>query len=144
MPAGIGLSSIPLFSGIEPSAVAALEAFAFRRTFAPGAAIVEEGHTGNGVYVVVSGRVDVVRGHEGEAPQHVASLGAGEPFGEMGLLGEWKRTASVIAAEETTCVGLDRWIFLAHMRRDPEFAIRMLQVLAARLAEMNERVFGES
>jgi nitrite reductase/ring-hydroxylating ferredoxin subunit len=141
---GVGLAHIPLFAGIEPSAVAALEAFAFRRTFAQGAAIVEEGHTGNGVYVIVSGRVEVVRRREEESPQVVTSLGAGEPFGEMALLGEWKRTASVVAVEETTCIGLDRWIFLAHMRRDPEFAIRMLQVLAARLAEMNERVFGEN
>jgi CRP-like cAMP-binding protein len=94
------------------------------------------------MYVVLSGRVEVVRGLDGERPQRITVLGPGEFFGEMALLGEWKRTASVRAIDETECLGLDRWVFLAHLQREPEIAIRMLHVLAGRLAEMDQAVYG--
>jgi CRP-like cAMP-binding protein len=60
----------------------------------------------------------------------------------LALLGEWKRTASVRTLVETTCIGMDRWVFLAHLRTEPELAIKMLQFLAQRLAETDQKVFG--
>jgi CRP/FNR family transcriptional regulator, cyclic AMP receptor protein len=129
------LARVPLFSGLDPAALESLEAFTFRRTFEPGDLIVEEGRTGNGLYVVVSGTVEVVKGLAGERPQVLATFGPGEPFGEMALLGQWPRTASVRALEDTECLGMDRWVFIAYLNREPQLAIRMLQVLAQRLAD---------
>jgi len=135
------LAHVPLFSGLEPSAIEALEALTFRRTFARGETIIEEGRTGNGLFVVLSGRVEVFKGVPGDGAQVLATLGPGEPFGEMALLGEWKRNASVRAAEDTTCLGMDRWVFLAHLRREPELALGLIQFLAQRLADANEMLF---
>jgi hypothetical protein len=79
------LASVPLFADLDRAAIDRLEAFAFRKQFAAGELILEEGRTGNGLYVVLSGSVEVVRGISGSRPQRVAVLGPGEPFGEMAL-----------------------------------------------------------
>jgi CRP-like cAMP-binding protein len=75
------------------------------------------------------GRVEILR-----------TMGPGEPFGELALLGEWPRTASVRAIEPTQCLGIDRWLFLSYLERHPQVAIRLLQVLAHRLADSSERL----
>ena len=134
------LAAVPLLSCLDAGSLAALEEFSFRRTFQPGELIVEEGRTGNGLYVVLSGRVEVVKGLGGERPQTAAILGPGEPFGEMALLGDWKRSASVRVVDEAECLGIDRWAFLAHLSKDPRLAIKLLQLLAQRLAETNARL----
>lgn len=134
------LGRVPLFAGLDEGALEILASFAFQKTFQPGEAIVEEGHTGNGLYVIVHGRVEVVKSDGTDRAQSLATLEAGEPFGELALLGEWKRTATVRAIEETTCLGIDRWVFLAHLERQPAIAVKMLQFLAQRLVETDARL----
>jgi len=134
------LAAVPLFSGLDAASIESLVAFTFRRRFQPGEVIVEEGRTGNGLYVVISGQVEVVKGLGGARPHRAAVLGPAEPFGEMALLGDWKRSASIRALEESECLGMDRWVFVAHLEREPQLAIKLLQVLARRLAETNEKL----
>jgi len=134
------LAAVPLFSALDGASLDSLVAFTFRRTFQAGEVIVEEGSTGNGLYVVLSGQVEVIKGLGGPRPQQAAILSAGEPFGEMALLGDWKRSASIRALEPSVCLGMDRWVFLAHLQREPQLAVRLLQVLARRLAETNEKL----
>jgi nitrite reductase/ring-hydroxylating ferredoxin subunit len=139
-PSELKLSKVPLFAGLDAKSLENLEAFTFRRTFKAGDLIVEEGRNGNGAYVVLSGKVEVVRGLPDGKPVVINTLGPGEPFGEMALLGDWPRTASVRAVEESECLGMDRWIFLAHLSKEPKLAIAMLQILARRLAETDRRL----
>jgi CRP-like cAMP-binding protein len=134
------LAAVPLFDGLDPAALDGLEAFCFRSSFAPGELVVEQGRTGNGLYVVLSGKVEVFKSTGTDHHQVLTTLGPGEPFGEMALLGEWPRTASVRALEPTECLGMDRWVFLAHLEKEPQLAIRMLQILAQRLADTNDRL----
>ena len=134
------LTNMPLFAGLEARAIEALAGFTFRKTFEPGELIVEEGRTGNGLFIIVSGSAEVIKGLQTAHPRTVAKLGAGEPIGEMALLGEWPRSATVRALEPTECIGIDRWIFLDHLDKEPKLALRMLQILALRLAETAERL----
>jgi CRP-like cAMP-binding protein len=134
------LRNVPLFAGLDEKALEALAGFTFRKTFEAGELIVEEGRTGNGLFIIVSGSAEVVKGLQTVQPRTVAKLGAGDPIGEMALLGEWPRSASVRVLEATECVGIDRWIFLDHLDKEPKLALRMLQILALRLAETNERL----
>lgn len=134
------LRGVPLFAGLDDMAIDVLAGFAFQKTFQPGEVIVEEGHTGNGLYVILSGRVEVVKSEGTERAQSLATFGPGEPFGELALLGEWKRTATVRAIDETTCLGMDRWVFLAHMERQPALAVKMVQFLAQRLVDTDARL----
>ena len=133
------LRRVWLFSQLDQGQLDAISNFTFQKTFAPGELIVEEGHTGNGLYVIMSGNVEVVKALGTERSRVVAQRGTGEVFGEMALLGEWPRTASVRALDQVECLGMDRWVFLAQLERQPQVGIRMLQILAQRLRESDAR-----
>lgn len=134
------LRQVWLFSGLTEEQLNAISSFTFQKTFDPGETIVEEGHTGNGLYIVMSGHVEVVKGLGTESARVLAKRGPEEVFGEMALLGEWPRTASVLAVDQVECLGLDRWVFLTQLERQPQLGIRMLQILAQRLRESDARL----
>ncbi len=133
------LRRVWLFSQLDQNQLDAISNFTFQKTFGPGELIVEEGHTGNGMYVIVSGNVEVVKALGTDHSRVVALRGSGEVFGEMALLGEWPRTASVRALDQVECLGIDRWVFLAQLERQPQVSIRMLQILAQRLRDSDAR-----
>ena len=133
------LRQVWLFSGLTEEQLDAISSFTFQKTFGPGEMIVEEGRTGNGLYMIMSGQVEVVKGLGTENARVLAKRGPDEVFGEMALLGEWPRTASVLAVDQVECLGLDRWVFLTQLERQPQLGIRMLQVLAQRLKESDAR-----
>ncbi len=134
------LRRIWLFSGLSQDQLDAISSFTFRATFSPGELIVEEGRTGNGCYVIMAGEVEVVKGLGAESQRVLARRGSGEVFGEMALLGEWPRTASIRALGQVECLGIDRWVFLSQLEGQPQVAIKMLQVLAQRLRDSDARL----
>ncbi len=133
------LRHVWLFSELTEDQLESISSFTFEKAFEPGELIVEEGQTGNGLYVIVSGNVEVLKGDLAETPQVLAKRGAGDVFGEMALLGEWPRTASVRALDAVQCLGIDRWVFLSQLERQPKVTIRMLQILAQRLRDSDAR-----
>ncbi len=134
------LHTVPLLAELDDDALDAIADFSFERTFSAGDAILEEGQTGNGMYIVLAGRVEVVKADGTPHALVLATFGPGEPFGEMALLGEWKRTATVRAIEDTRCLGIDRWVFLAYLQRHPALAIRLLQFVTERLVATDARI----
>ncbi len=134
------LRQVWLFEGLTEDQLNSLSQFTYRKKFGPGELIVEEGHTGNGLYLIVSGNVEAVKGLGTEQQQIVNKLGAGEVFGEMALLGEWPRTATVRAVDNVECLGVDRWVFLAQLERQPKVGIRMLHILAQKLRDSDARL----
>ena len=129
------LRQVWLFEGLTEDQLNSLSPFTYRKKFGPGELIVEEGHTGNGLYLIVSGNVEAVKGLGTEQQQIVNKLGEGEVFGELALLGEWPRTATVRAVDSVECLGIDRWVFLAQVERQPQVGIRMLHILAQKLRD---------
>ncbi len=140
MSAADELRRVWLFEGLTDDQLNSLSPFTYRKKFGPGELIVEEGHTGNGLYLIVSGNVEAVKGLGTEQQQTVNKLGAGEVFGEMALLGEWPRTATVRAVDNVECLGIDRWVFLAQLERQPKVGIRMLHILAQKLRDSDARL----
>ncbi len=134
------LGRVWLFEGLTEDQLNSLSPFTYRKKFDPGELIVEEGHTGNGLYLIVSGNVEAVKGLGTEHQQIVNELGAGDVFGEMALLGEWPRTATVRAVDNVECLGIDRWVFLAQVERQPQVGIRMLHILAQKLRDSDARL----
>lgn len=134
------LRRIWLFEGLTEDQLNSLSPFTYRKAFGPGDLIVEEGHTGNGMYLIVSGNVEAIKGFRTEQQQIVNKLGAGEVVGEMALLGEWPRTATVRAVDTVECLGIDRWVFMAQLERQPQVGIRMLHILAQRLRDCDARL----
>ena len=133
------LRRVWLFSELTDDQLESISSFTFEKTFAPGELVVEEGQTGNGLYVIVSGNVEVLKGDVTATPQVLAKRGAGDVFGEMALLGEWPRTASVRALDSVQCLGIDRWVFLSQLEQQPKVTIRMLQIMAQRLRDSDAR-----
>ena len=143
MSVGDVLSNIWLFAGMDKERLEKLATFTFSKHLSAGEVIFEEGQTGNGLYVIISGRVEVVQGMHSDKPRRLVTLNQGEFFGEMALLDDLPRSASVRALDDTTCVGIDRWLFPTQIRKDPQIAVTMLQTMARRLRETDARLFVE-
>ena len=127
------LAAAPLFAGVDGDGLAALAGRVVEVAFPTGAVIARQGDVGTGFFVVASGSVHVVR--DGRT---IATLGVGEFFGELSVLDGLPRTAQVLAAEPTVCLGLATWEFEAVVREQPSVAMAVMRGLAARLRGLTE------
>ena len=126
------LGATRVFSSLDRRTVDRLAKTATRRSFAAGETIVREGDSGVAFYVIVSGRVRVERAGGGAALD-LGELGSGDFFGELALIEEHARTATVTAVEETECVLLPVWEFKALLNEHPEMARVIMEALIRRL-----------
>lgn len=116
----------------------------FERQFhLAGETIVRQGDDGDAAFVVVEGQVAVMVG-SGEKATELARLGRGEVFGEIALITSRPRTASVVALTDVDLMVLERDVFRAELRRDPEVGIRLLEIMGTRLADLDTRLAGLS
>jgi len=122
------LATIPLLAGLTDRVTRRLVDVGKRRTYAAEEVIVKEGTTGTALYIVLSGRARVER-----AGETVGQLGSGDFFGELALIEEHPRSATVIASEETDCLLLPAWEFTALLEEHPEMALPIMHALIARL-----------
>jgi CRP-like cAMP-binding protein len=132
-----GFAKAELFRDLSASDLARLERVAHRRHFDPGAVIVQEGQGGIAFFVVTSGQVAVSRAGSDGTPRELRRIGPGGSFGEMALFSDRPRSATVSAVEPTDCLALHRFEFLDELRRSPEVALRLLDILALRLDQMS-------
>ena len=109
------------------------------RQFARGEVIFRESEVGETAYIIDRGRVEVLRNLDGTAV-HLAYIEAGEPFGEMSIIDEKPRSATVVAVEPTTVRELHRDDFLKNLSSHPEVTISLLKVIFERLRETNATV----
>jgi CRP-like cAMP-binding protein len=125
MPHEKELAAISLFSRLEEDDLKRLGKSVVQRRYAKGDTIVKEGEQAVAFYVIVSGKVDVLKGGE-----KVGEKRAGEPFGEMALLDGFPRSTTVVAAEDTQCLVMTRWDFTAELKSNPSIALSMLPELS--------------
>ena len=124
------ISGCPLFRGLDAHGAAAIAAVATEVEFRPEHAIARQGEIGSCMFIVVDGRVRVVR--DGQV---VTRLGPGEFFGELSVLDGAPRNATVTAEVTTTCLAIATWDAERVMREEPGVALALLRVLAGRLRE---------
>ena len=105
--------------------------------FSAGETILAEGETGSLAYLLVSGTVEVIVG-AGAKAKRVATLGAGEVFGEMSLLEPGPRSATVRTITSVECVQTSYDDFIASIQDNPEQAIAFMKTLVRRLRQTNE------
>ena len=122
------LARVPLFEGCAPEIIQDIADVATEQTFAHGEMIVRQGQVGNGLCVVMSGAARVVAGST-----EIARLGPGDHFGELSVIDQQPRSASVVAEGPTVCLALASWDLLALLRSQPALALNLLRRLAARL-----------
>ena len=130
-----GIAGVELFQGLREQDLERLERVAHKRSYEPGAVIVEEGQGGIAFFVLISGQAVVTRtGKDGQVHE-LRKIGPGGVFGEMALFTDRRRSATVKAVEPTECLALHKLEFRDELRRNPEVALRLLDTLAARLSE---------
>lgn len=134
------LNRVPIFAGLDRKHLKRLSKLMVPRSFEAREAIVQEKGRPAGFFVIASGKVEVVRGAEGEKPQVLATLGPGDFFGEMALFEGQARSATVRALEDTECLAMTAWDFRAELSGDAEIAMAVLETVVRRLRELEERL----
>jgi len=122
------LASVPLLAGLSGRIRRRLAETGKRRTYDSDQEIVREGSTGTALYIILSGEGRVERGGE-----RLGVLKAGDFFGELALIEEEPRSASVVAATETECLLFPAWEFTALLEEHPEIAVPIMRALIGRL-----------
>jgi hypothetical protein len=106
----------------------------FSCAFNPGDRVFEEGQSGDEMFIIQTGQVEILMEAEGEE-HRLTLLEEGDFFGEMAILEDLPRTASARAVTACTLVRIDRGTFDQLVKHDPEIAIRMLRKLSFRLRQ---------
>jgi CRP-like cAMP-binding protein len=126
------LARVPLFAGLKEKQLRQLNSRFVARTYKTGQDIVTQGKGGAGLFIVLSGGADAIRVRSDGSKAVVNTFGPTDFFGELALLDDEPRTASVVTTEETECLVLSQWEFFGALREDPDMAIEVLQELARR------------
>jgi hypothetical protein len=111
------------------------------KTYRQGETIFSEGETGDNMYVVQSGKVEVLR-KTGEGDVRLAELGPGEIFGEMAMFGTRERSATVRSLEDVRVMTIDRKIFMQKIHQDPSLAMRIMEKMSQRIRNLNDEIAG--
>lgn len=132
------LANVSLFTGLNERSLKAIADRLIERTYQPGERIIEQGKHGFGLFIVASGKAEAKFEAEDGSTSTVNTLGEGEFFGEMALLDEGPRSASVDAVDQTTCLILNHVDFVAIMMKDAEMGVMVATELAKRLRKSLE------
>ena len=129
------LKRVPLFADLDRRELEQVARLFKERRFPQGETVMKEGLGGAAFFVIESGEATVtVRGDER------ARLTAGDYFGEVALIDEGARTATVTAATDLARYGLTLWEFSPLVRENGEIGWKLLQALAARYRDVTQSV----
>jgi CRP/FNR family transcriptional regulator, cyclic AMP receptor protein len=124
------LQRVPLFAGLGRRELERVANSMKERRFKQGDTVTSEGRGGVGFFVIEEGEADVtVQGEER------AKLGPGDYFGEIALITESDRTATITAETDMRCYGMTMWDFRPLVESNASIAWNMLQSLAQKLRE---------
>ena len=126
------LVKVPLVKELKKRQLERLAQTMVAHDYQAGQDIVTQGESGVGLFVIVSGEAEVIHARTDGSQAVVNVLGETDYFGELALLTEGPRTASVIATQPTSCLVLTRWNFLAALKGDAEMAVSILEEMAWR------------
>jgi CRP-like cAMP-binding protein len=116
---------VPLFADLDERELQMLSRQLHERRFSEGAAVTTEGDTGAGFFVIAEGNARVTVGGEERA-----TLGPGDYFGEIALIDEGVRSASITAATDLLCYGMTPWEFRPFVEEHPQVAWALLRALS--------------
>ena len=136
------LASVPLFSGLDLSDRQRFIEVTRERTYPKGSVILFENDPGDSLYIVRQGRVKVVLIGEDGREIILGVLGPGEHFGELSLIDQQPRSATVIAMEDASLLILHRDDFRRRVEASPAVAWSLLTELSRRLRRADEKIGG--
>ena len=122
------IASVPLFAGLSKKEVAQVASLADELDFKAGKALIREGQPGREFFVLVEGGIEVSR-----AGTTVATGKAGDFFGEVSLITDAPRTATVTTTEPSVALVITCRDFRTLMKRSPEIAVKVMKAVGERL-----------
>jgi CRP-like cAMP-binding protein len=100
--------------------------------------IIKQGEIGNCMYVIQSGKVEVLQ-HENGKTVCLSVLGPGDFFGEMAIFEEEARSATIRALEDCRILTIDKKNFIQRIHEDPTLALHLVKMMSRRLRELNNK-----
>ena len=133
------LRRIPLFSNLEPSKLKLLAFTSERLTYAQGQAIFRQGDMGDAAYIVLEGQADVLIS-TADNQRKVATIGKHSILGEIAVLCDVPRTATVVAVDKLVALKISKDLFLRMVKEFPQMAVEIMRELARRLDRTNQQL----
>ena len=132
------LRNIPLFAKVDPAKLKLLAFASERAVFAPGETLFHQGDPGDAAFMIVSGNCRVFRNVEGR-DETLGTMGPGEVFGEMAILLDEPRAASVEATDAVTVLVLDKATFTEGLGIEG-WTGALVRALAQRFRDLEQKV----
>ena len=134
------LRNVPLFSVLPENQLSLLTTLMSRKSFPRGTTIIAAGDQTESLYVVISGRLKVMISDDEGREVILAILGPNEFFGEMGLIDDQPRSASVVALEACELLSLSKRDFKKCLAENFEMAMTVMRGLVTRLREADQKI----
>lgn len=132
------LAKISIFSLMKKEDLERIAKLTRQHLFHAGDVIIREGDSDRRLFIIASGRVVVIKSLGDKNERRIRTLGANAYFGEMALIDEMVRSASVIASEETQILSLDHWDLRREIEEYPALAVELLRMLSQRIREIEK------
>lgn len=133
------LRQVPMFRDIDPARLKLLAFTSERVQFAAGQRFFSQGDAADAAYVILDGHAEVLL----DTPRgeiKVAELGRNALVGEMGILSETPRSATIAAVDTTTALRIDKRVFLELLLQFPQMSIAVMREIAGRLERTNAQL----
>src|SRR5579862_2936268 len=134
------LKSVPMFGSFPEAQLRALATMVTRRSVSRGSTIMHAGDPTDSLYIVVSGRLKVMMGEADGKEVILGLIGPGEFFGEMGLVDDSPRSATVVAIEPCELLAVTKRVFKKCLVENVEVALAVLRVVVQRLREADRKI----
>ena len=134
------LENVPIFADLEEPDLKKIEKLGLRKKYKKGNIVVLEKEMGAALFVIISGKVKIVRTDEDGREVILSIFGPGEFFGEMSLLDGLARSASVVALTKAELFMIHRRDFLKLVNEHPQVAISLLGELTTRLRKADTQI----
>ncbi len=134
------LRNVPLFAVLTENQLELLTSVVSRKSFPRGTTIIAAGDMTDSLYVIISGRLKVMMTDDDGGEVILAILGPNEFFGEMGLLDDAPRSASVVAIEPCELLSLSKKDFKKCMAENFEMTMTVMRGIVKRLREADKKI----
>ena len=134
------LKGIELFEGLSISEFAAVASVTDEVVYPAGEIVIKEGDPGETMYLIASGEVSVIKSYGEDQEVRLDLVGAGEYFGEMALVDDIVRSATVRTEKESRFLVLHKQEFKEIVREYPQIALQICKALSGRIRKLHGKV----
>jgi CRP/FNR family cyclic AMP-dependent transcriptional regulator len=134
------IENVSIFTGMDPNDIALIEQRMVRRTYPRNTIILSEGDKSDSLYVILSGKVKVYLNDENGKEAIINYQEAGEYFGELSLIDDYRRSASIMTTVKSTMAIMSKQAFHQVLQSNPNICIHLLKDMVHRVRALTDEV----